>query len=50
VIFISVVSTGSISGYGGSRMLMGLAHVKMNHKVYILAYATSERPVSRLPY
>lgn len=33
VIFISVISTGSISGYGGSRMLMGLAHVKMNHKV-----------------
>ncbi|KAL2785297.1 amino acid permease-domain-containing protein [Aspergillus keveii] len=34
VIFISVVSTGSISGYGGSRMLMGLAHVKMNHKIF----------------
>lgn len=33
VIFISVISTGSISGYGGSRMLMGLAHVRMNHKV-----------------
>ncbi|KAF7629477.1 hypothetical protein AFLA_013191 [Aspergillus flavus NRRL3357] len=34
VIFISVISTGSISGYGGSRILMGLAHVKMNHKVF----------------
>lgn len=33
VIFVSVISTGSISGYGGSRMLMGLAHVHMNHKV-----------------
>lgn len=33
VIFISVISTGSISGYGGSRMLMGLAHVNMNFKV-----------------
>jgi amino acid transporter len=36
VIFISVISTGSISGYGGSRMLMGLAHVRMNHKVRTL--------------
>ncbi|CEL04952.1 Putative Function: the S. cerevisiae homolog GAP1 encodes the low affinitiy [Aspergillus calidoustus] len=34
VILISVVSTGSISGYGGSRMLMGLAHVRMNHKIF----------------
>ncbi|KAH3503688.1 hypothetical protein KXW24_008038 [Aspergillus fumigatus] len=34
VIFISVISTGSISGYGGSRMLMGLAHVNMNFKIY----------------
>lgn len=34
VIFISVISTGSVSGYGGSRILMGLAHVKMNHKVW----------------
>ena len=33
VIFVSVISTGSISGYGGSRMLMGLAHVQMNHWV-----------------
>ncbi|KAF2111641.1 amino acid transporter [Lophiotrema nucula] len=29
VIFISVVSTGSISGYGGSRTTMGLAHLGM---------------------
>ncbi|KAL4788778.1 amino acid permease/ SLC12A domain-containing protein [Aspergillus venezuelensis] len=34
VIFVSVVSTGSISGYGGSRMLMGLAHVNKNHKIF----------------
>ncbi|CAG8244277.1 unnamed protein product [Penicillium salamii] len=34
VIFVSVISTGSISGYGGSRMLMGLAHVQMNHRVF----------------
>ena len=33
VVFISVVSTGSISGYAGSRALMGLAHVKMAPKV-----------------
>ncbi|RDK41795.1 hypothetical protein M752DRAFT_301021 [Aspergillus phoenicis ATCC 13157] len=33
VIFISMLSTGSISGYGGSRMLMGLAHVGMNHRI-----------------
>ncbi|KAJ5139436.1 hypothetical protein N7448_002844 [Penicillium atrosanguineum] len=34
VIFISVISTGSISGYGGSRMLMGMAHVQMNHRIF----------------
>jgi amino acid permease len=39
VILISIVSTGSISGYGGSRMLMGLAHVRMNHKVGIIVTA-----------
>lgn len=33
VIFVSLISTGSISAYGGSRMLMGLAHVQMNHRV-----------------
>lgn len=32
VIFVSVISTGSVSAYGGSRMLMGLAHVNMNFK------------------
>lgn len=35
IIFVSVISTGSVSGYGGSRMLMGMAHVKMNHKVHV---------------
>ncbi|GAB1198727.1 hypothetical protein APSETT444_008055 [Aspergillus pseudonomiae] len=34
VVFISVVSTGSISGYAGSRALMGLAHVKMAPKIF----------------
>ncbi|KAF2645122.1 hypothetical protein P280DRAFT_487584 [Massarina eburnea CBS 473.64] len=29
VIFVSVISTGSISAYGGSRTLMGLAHLGM---------------------
>lgn len=38
VIFVSVISTGSVSGYGGSRMLMGLAHAKMNHKVGLFVY------------
>ncbi|KAF7594575.1 hypothetical protein BBP40_008842 [Aspergillus hancockii] len=33
VIFISVVSTGSISGYAGARSLMGLAHLKMAPKI-----------------
>lgn len=33
IIFISVLSTGSISGYGGSRTLMGLAHLNMAPKV-----------------
>jgi amino acid transporter len=33
VVFISVVSTGSISGYAGSRALMGLAHLRMAPKV-----------------
>ncbi|PLB43385.1 arginine permease [Aspergillus steynii IBT 23096] len=37
VIFVSVISTGSISGYGGSRMMMGLAHVRMNHRVFARA-------------
>ena len=33
VIFISVLSTGSISAYGGSRTLMGLTHMRMAPKV-----------------
>lgn len=33
VIFISVLSTGSISAYGGSRTLMGLTHLKLAPKV-----------------
>jgi len=41
VIFVSVISTGSVSGYGGSRMLMGLAHVGMNHKVCLFVYGLS---------
>lgn len=36
VIFISVVSTGSISAYAGSRSLMGLAHLKMAPKVSLI--------------
>ncbi|OJJ43608.1 hypothetical protein ASPZODRAFT_136061 [Penicilliopsis zonata CBS 506.65] len=34
VIFISVLSTGSISGYGGSRTLMGLSHLGMAPKIF----------------
>jgi len=34
VIFISVLSTGSISGYGGSRTLMGLAYIDMAPKQF----------------
>lgn len=33
IIFISVLSTGSISGYGGSRTLVGLAQIGMAPKV-----------------
>lgn len=29
VIFLSVLSTGSITAYGGSRVLVGLAHINM---------------------
>lgn len=29
VIFISVISTGTVAGYGGSRITMGLAHLGM---------------------
>ncbi|KAF7168362.1 hypothetical protein CNMCM6106_003600 [Aspergillus hiratsukae] len=34
VVFISVLSTGSIQVYGGSRTLMGLAHLKMAPKFF----------------
>ncbi|XXG99728.1 hypothetical protein Hte_006069 [Hypoxylon texense] len=34
VILISVISTGSISGYGGSRTTMGLAYLNMAPKVF----------------
>lgn len=33
VIFISVISTGTISGYGGSRTLVGLSQIGMSPKV-----------------
>lgn len=33
VIFLSVISTGSISGYGGSRTTMGLGQLGMAPKV-----------------
>lgn len=33
VIFISVVSTGTFAAYGGSRILVGLAHIQMAPKV-----------------
>lgn len=41
VIFISVLSTGSISGYGGSRTTMGLAQLGMAPKVQYRASASS---------
>lgn len=37
VIFISVLSTGSISGYGGSRTLVGLAQIGMAPKQMLKA-------------
>ncbi|OTA67132.1 hypothetical protein K449DRAFT_430314 [Hypoxylon sp. EC38] len=37
VILISVISTGSISGYGGSRTTMGLAYLDMAPKVFTKA-------------
>ncbi|KAL4991859.1 amino acid permease/ SLC12A domain-containing protein [Aspergillus falconensis] len=53
VIFISVVSTGSISGFGGSRLLMGLSHLglapKPNTKKQIFGRADKQgRPVAGL--
>lgn len=44
VIFISVVSTGSISGFGGSRLLMGLSHLGLAPKVS----STSTTRVNRI--
>ncbi|KAI0835731.1 amino acid permease/ SLC12A domain-containing protein [Hypoxylon sp. FL0890] len=40
VILISVISTGSISGYGGSRTTMGLAYLDMAPKVFTKADKT----------
>ncbi|KAK8225299.1 amino acid permease/ SLC12A domain-containing protein [Phyllosticta capitalensis] len=40
VIFISVVSTGSISGYGGSRTTVGLAQLNMAPKIFTRADKT----------
>ncbi|KAB8236656.1 hypothetical protein ETB97_008943 [Aspergillus alliaceus] len=34
VVFISVLSTGSISGYAGARSLMGLAHAEKAPKIF----------------
>ncbi|KAL4930436.1 amino acid permease/ SLC12A domain-containing protein [Aspergillus undulatus] len=34
VIFISIISTGSISGFGGSRILMGLSHLHLAPKIF----------------
>ncbi|KAL4892812.1 amino acid permease/ SLC12A domain-containing protein [Aspergillus ambiguus] len=47
VIFISVVSTGSISAYAGSRSLMGLAHLNMAPKWFGKADRVG-RPVAGL--
>ncbi|KAK7531685.1 amino acid permease/ SLC12A domain-containing protein [Phyllosticta citribraziliensis] len=40
VIFISVISTGSISGYGGSRTTVGLAQLGMAPKIFTKADKT----------
>ncbi|KAL2833949.1 amino acid permease/ SLC12A domain-containing protein [Aspergillus pseudoustus] len=47
VIFISIISTGSISGYGGSRTLMGLSHLNMAPKIFGRADSTG-RPFAGL--
>ncbi|GFF39596.1 cationic amino acid transporter 1 [Aspergillus lentulus] len=47
VVFISVVSTGSIQVYAGSRTLMGLAHLKMAPKFFGKADKVG-RPVAGL--
>ncbi|KAH9909549.1 amino acid permease/ SLC12A domain-containing protein [Xylariomycetidae sp. FL2044] len=40
IILISVISTGTISGYGGSRTTMGLAHLDMAPKQFATADKT----------
>lgn len=40
VIFLSVISTGSISGYGGSRTTMGLGQLGMAPKIFTRADKT----------
>ncbi|KAH7047575.1 arginine permease [Macrophomina phaseolina] len=40
IIFISVISTGSISGYGGSRTTMGLGQLGMAPKIFTHADKT----------
>ncbi|KAL5358554.1 amino acid permease/ SLC12A domain-containing protein [Aspergillus floccosus] len=47
IIFISVISTGSISAYAGSRALMGMAHLKMAPKWFGSADKVG-RPVAGL--
>ncbi|PLN85672.1 putative amino acid transporter [Aspergillus taichungensis] len=47
VIFISVISSASIQAYGGSRTLMGLAHLKMAPKIFAKADGVG-RPVAGL--
>ncbi|KAL2824287.1 amino acid permease/ SLC12A domain-containing protein [Aspergillus cavernicola] len=47
VIFISIISTASISGYGGSRTLMGLSHLNMAPKIFSHADETG-RPIAGL--
>ncbi|KAL2812202.1 amino acid permease/ SLC12A domain-containing protein [Aspergillus granulosus] len=47
IIFISILSTGSISGYGGSRTLMGLSHLNMAPRIFGRADSTG-RPLAGL--
>ncbi|KAL3477104.1 arginine permease [Aspergillus californicus] len=47
VILISILSTGSISGYGGARTLMGLSHLNMAPKIFGRADETG-RPLAGL--
>lgn len=43
VIFISVISTGSISGFGGSRTLLGLSQIGMAPKVHPFQNASAKQ-------